>query len=186
VYPAGVLAPTGRSGWGELYEVLHSSLTGGDGRADDERVDLDAEGEPVVAVESHRSAWWRRHLIGVVSVTGFALLAGWGIGYWVSRPHSPDYSGQSRVASLDFDCLNRIFWTDPKSKYMWWTGDSPVLTSDFDTSPTTPGDPPYHHSTGTLHFDTEVRATFTSTAGGQLILSRQPLHQFYNAGCRVS
>ena len=148
-------------------------------------MDIEGDREPAVAVGHGPRPWWRRHLIGLVAVLGFVLLAGWGIGSWVSGPHAPDYSGQTRAASFDFDCSNAIFWGDPNSKYRWWAGESPTLPSDFDTSPPTAGTPPYHHSEGTLHFDTPTQATFTSKAGGQLILTREPVHQFHYTSCRI-
>jgi hypothetical protein len=145
-----------------------------------------ADGEPAAAAVPNEHSWWRRHPVGVVAAAGFVLLAGWSIGAWVTRPHAPDYSGQTRAASFDFDCYNGIFWRDSKTAYGWWAGHNPVVPDNFDTAPTTPGDPPYHHSTGQLHFENETQATYTSDAGGQLRLTRQPLHQFYLADCVVN
>jgi len=129
--------------------------------------------------------WWRRHVVGVVAIAGFVTLAGWGLGAWLTRPHAPDYSGQTRAVSFDFDCYNSIGWQDAKTSYLWWAGDHPAAPVDFDTAPTVPGSPPYHHSSGQLHFDNETQATYTSDAGGQLVLVRQPLHQMYVATCAV-
>jgi len=148
-------------------------------------MDAATDGQPAALPVSDERSWWRRHLVGVVAVAGFVLLAGWGIGAWVTRPHAPDYSGQTRVASFDFDCYNGVFWGDSKTAYGWWAGHDPVVPDNFDTAPTTPGTPPYHHSTGHMHFDNETQATYTSDAGGQLLLVRQPLHQFHTADCSV-
>ena len=104
----------------------------------------------------------------------------------MTRPHAPDYSGQTREASFDVDCTNGIFWSDSKTEYRWWAGHDAVLPENFDTAPTTPGSPPHHHITGHLRFDSETQATYTSDAGGQLVLTRQPVNQMYTADCAVS
>jgi len=125
-------------------------------------------------------------LVGLVAVGGFTVLAGFGIAAWATRPHAPDYSGQTRTASFDFDCLNGIFWGDPSSNCRWWAGHDPAIPSDFDTSPATPGQPPVHHATGTLRFDTPTQATFTSDAGGELVLTRERVDAFHLADCLVA
>lgn len=145
-------------------------------------VDADSEAGSVLASDDR--PWWRRHLVGVAAAVGFVLLAGWGIAAWATGPHAPDYSGQTRPASFDFECRNGIQWDDPKTPYNWWAGDDPVVPDNFDTAPATPGVPPYHHSTGRLHFDTQTQATYTSDTGAQLLLTRQPLHALRTAECR--
>lgn len=171
-----------KSGWGELRGVS-AIAHWAENHVDDVGVNVDADREPPSAPVAERS-WWRRRPLGAVAVAGFLLLGGWGIAAWVTRPHAPDYSGQTRAASFDFECRNGIQWDDPKTSYNWWAGDDPAVPDNFDTAPTTPGVPPYHHSVGWLHFDTETQATYTSDAGGQILLTRRPLNELRTAECR--
>jgi hypothetical protein len=148
---------------------------------DEVRVDTVAGERPT----PQERALWRRHPVGTFALAGFVVLGAWGASSWLVRPHAPDYSGRTVAAHFDFDCTNGIFWKDPASDYSWWAGYAPNLPPDLDTSRSTPGTPRYHHTAGHLHFDDATHATFTSEAGGRLILTRQPLKQWYIATCGI-
>jgi hypothetical protein len=148
---------------------------------------VDTEAAAVEVEQLPARPFWRRHLVGIVAVAGLVLLGAWAVGSWATRPHAPDYSGQTRRISVTFQCTNDVIWLDPASSYDWWAGDEATVPSRFDTSPTTPGDVaalPYHHVAGRLHFDSATRATFTSNAGGAITMTRERTGTLHTTECR--
>jgi hypothetical protein len=127
----------------------------------------------------------RRHWLGAIAVAGLLVLAGVTATRWVTRSHAPDYTGQTRAITLTFQCTNAISWKDPASTYDWWAGESAAPPSNLDTSrgPGVPAGLPEQHAEGRLHFDTASRATFTSDAGGQLRLRREPKATLHDTDC---
>jgi hypothetical protein len=176
------------------------NLVTGHRSADDVIVRTEAvplDGEPAAPPGSR--PFWREHLAGLAAAAGFVVLGVWGIGYWATRPHAPDYTGQTRLVQLEYRCTNHIDWQDAKSGYSWtWNGATTrddshsnwIPPKHLDTSTPDPAngpaDYPHHHATGSLHFDSPTQATFTSDAGAVLELTRQPLHSLSEASCAMA
>jgi hypothetical protein len=95
------------------------------------------------------------------------------------------YVGTSTEAQLSWgDCLNGVFWPDPSNGAHWWAGHDLAVTGEYESEPVRvrvahyddPAAAPtrfvVHSSVGTIHFDAYDRATFTSRAGGTMLLTR--------------
>lgn len=142
----------------------------------------------MVNIQGAAASWLHRHVVGVVAVVGLLVIGG-ALAYMAIDRYREDHlAGQSRRVTLEWTCLNDIGW-DQAGGRRWWAGHDVELPKRFETSPpTNPRNDPAafskHVATGSLHFDSDTVATFTSDAGGHIQLRREPDTAFHTADCR--
>lgn len=132
--------------------------------------------------------WLLRHRVGVVAVVGLLIMGGALAHTAIGRYRNDHLAGQTRRVTLEWTCLNDIGWDQPGGR-RWWAGHDVELPERFETSPPTTPLRDYtlarRVATGSLHFDSDTVATFTSDAGGHIRLRREPDTTFHTADCRI-
>jgi hypothetical protein len=142
-----------------------------------------AESEPAQTADTSSNIRWRS-LLAVATATVLIVLVGaLAVRWW----HDRSYVGSTVDLTLEWDCWNAIGWRDTSrggDHGVYWLAErNATLTGTLPTSTDATTAPPTNRARGHLHFDSYSEATFTSDAGGTVVLTRQPDNRFYSLAC---